>query len=95
MILLLDRIEIHAYTTLNSVKYSSVYQVSTPSVVQKISKDKEGACVSTLFISSELSYYQRLKHWEPFVICLLASSANRAQFFESGLDWLCWLTGKS
>ena len=44
MILLLDRIEIHAYTTLKSVKDSSMYQVSTPSVVQKISKDKEGAC---------------------------------------------------
>ena len=104
MILLLDRIEIHAYTTLKSVKDSSMYQVSTPSVVQKISKDKEGACVSTFFISSKLSYSQRLKHWEPFVICLLASSAkdleisgsaNRAQFLESGLDWLCWLTGKS
>ena len=56
MISLLDRIEIHAYTTLNSVKYSSVYQVSTPSVVQKINKEKEGAWVSTLIISSELSY---------------------------------------
>ena len=44
---LLDRIEIHAYTTLNSVKYSSVYQVSTPSVVQKIS---EGMVVNTFHL---------------------------------------------
>ena len=48
------------------------YQVSTPSVVQKISKEKEGALVATLHLKW-IVLLPKILDWEPFVICLLGT----------------------